>query len=1824
MRRITLLILITLFSSGLIAQPCLSGWDYRSEIDVDNTSNASVLTNFQVKLTVNTSALVSAGKASADGGDIRFLNSSGTNLEFWIENGTYNTTTTTIWINCDNIAASAITNIYMFYGNSSAILASSGSNTFEMFDDFTGTTLNALNWNNCATNSAIVSSGFVTLTSDGINNSVISSTSTFTAPVVSEMYVNSLSGSSVIMGQADNLTTGYGIKYESTGGGIMKLNLISTGLECVTATDQTLAPNSVSSINTTGIWSFIWGTNASQRLIWPGGDESRTDTDNAASFGQPQTMIVGNIDNSGSTTLDWYRVRKYVANDPVLTLGTEIPLAASIVATSDKSSYCQNDTIFLSVDSVDLATYSWVGPNGFTSNLRTPFIANSSSLNTGNYIVTVSVAGGCSTPNSQVSLDVYSTSVGGTLSGGTTVCEGVNSGNLTLTGSVGDINEWQMSNSLSGPWSTINNVTSTLTYSNLLNTTYFRVLVQNNLCSEDTSNVDSVIVDVASIGGTLIGSNAICVGNNSGNINLYTNTGSVVDWEFSIDNGLNWNTIINSTNTLSYNNLTVPTRYRVEVKNGVCASAYSNEILIDTLPMPVVDFDFDSVCYSNSTVFNNTSAFAGSQINYIWDFGDGSGTIIENPSYTYSTSGSFSVLLTGLTSDGCIDSVRKNVFVKASPNVSFSQTDVCLGNAMSFTNSSSIASGSINTYSWNFGDGSAINNTVSPSYTYGLDNVFTVQLVGESDLGCNDTLVKTVEVYADVTAAFSLSDTVCLGETNNFVSNTVSNSTQITYAWSFGDGSLSSLENPSYTYTSAGKFYVTLVTTTENGCSSSHLDSVLVVSVPVASFSFSNECFGDSTVFTNTTPGLFSYDMDWQFGDGNSSTDLSPKHLYGVAGSYNVSLTATSTVSSQCTSTLIQAVEVYQAVNASFTMLDTIVCLGAVNNVTNTTPTNFQTLSYNWFFGNGASSTVETPSYTYPAIGKYNITLIAANADGCSSSYSDSVSIVDVPSTMYSAANECFGDTMFFLNSTPNKSSFLTTWDFGDGNSSNDFDPKHLYASAGSYNVKLLAVSPFNSVCADSITQTVEVYEDVTARFTMADTSVCLGSMASFSNTSLVNAITALTLSYNWDFGDGNSSSLSSPTYLYTAAGNFNVTLTVTTADGCFSVFSDSIEIVEIPVPGFTAANECFGDSVLFNNLSTGVSPYDISWDFDDSNSSSSTSPKHLYSSYGIYNVKLTVTSQINATCLDSIIQSVEVYPGVVAEFATSDSVFCLANTISFVDSSKSDAATIFYSWTFGDGNSSTLSSPPHLYGSVGIYNVVLQTTTNDGCIDSYSDSMQIVAAPTPSFVSNTACMGDTTFLTNTTLNSNSLDFTWSLGDGTTDTVISPSHVYGLAGTYTVKLVTELQSYLSCSDSVVNTVTVNDSPVADFSLNDACESESVPFTDLSTIGFGTIVDYHWDFGQGDTSIVSAPSNVNYSAGSYNVTLAISSGLGCVDTIVKPLTIYNSPIASFTSVNLCEGNTSTFTNTSSVVSDTIVSFSWDFDDGATSALEFPNHTYLRDTTYQVNLLVQTANSCIHDTTIALTVYDMPVANFSVTEACLGGVTNCTDLSLISNATLLYEWIFDNGDTAVIQSPSVSFATAGMHEINLNVVSNFGCTDSLTRYVEVFNLPNANAGNDSTILKGESLTLNAENSSVIAYAWFPTTALSNNLISTPLASPLVTTEYCVEIKDINGCENSDCILVSVDEVFNVIVSNVITPDGNDENDAWIIQGIEIYDDVQVSIFDLWGKLIYENADYQNNWEGTFNDDQLPDGEYYYVIEEPSTGSVIKGTLTILRNL
>jgi gliding motility-associated-like protein len=1990
MKRIILVILIALFSCELIAQPCLSGWDYRNEIDVDNTLNASAFSDFQVQLTINTSDLITAGKLRADGGDIRFLNSSGTNLEFWIENGTYNKSNTTIWVKCDHLAASTITNIYMFYGNETSATASSGASTFDMFDDFSGTTLNTLNWSNCATNSAVVSSGFLRLTSDGVSNSVITSTSTFTSPVVSEMYVNSISGSSLVMGQVDVNRDGYGIKYEETTlSSVIKLNLFSAESVCVKAEDQTPSANSVSSLSTTGIWSFTWITANSQRLKWPGGDVLRSDAYYNLEYNQPQNMLIGNIEYSGSTTFDWYRVRKYADNDPVLSMGSEVPLAASIAAASDKSSYCENDTIFLSVDSVELATYSWVGPNSFRSNLREPFIVDAKSLQTGNYVVTVYVAGGCSAPRSQISLDVYRTSDGGALTGGTTVCKGVNDGTLTLSSYVGEINEWQLSNSITGPWSTINNVANTLAYSDLVNTTYFRVLVQNNLCSADTSTIDSVIVEEQTVGGTLVGSSSVCVGNNSGEINLYSNVGAVVNWEYSTDNGGTWSNIINSTNSYAYSNLSIPTTYRVKVKNGLCSSDSSNLILIDTLPAPVISFDFDSVCYGIPTVFENTSSFSGDQLNYTWNFGDGSGATIENPSYTYSSSGSFSVLLKGQSNDGCVDSIRKDIYVKASPNLSFTQSNVCLGNTMSFVNSSSILKGSIDTYSWSFGDGSLTDNNESPTYTYALDNSFTVELVGKSDLGCKDVLTKTVEVYADVTTLFSTSDTVCLGTTNYFENTTTSNSTQVSYAWSFGDGSTSTLKDPSYTYLSSGTFYVSLVSTTENGCTSNLLDSVLVVSVPPASFNFSNECFGDSTeftnttqdlilyamnwqfgdgsissdvhpkhlftsastnsvtltvtsqissqctssivqsvevyqdinasytmsdtviclgsshdfmngtptnfetlnhawsfgdgstsnvesptytyvssgkfyvtlvvsnssgcsstyidsvtvaskpvaafgfvneclgdsvAFTNTTPGFLSYDIDWQFDDGSTSLEDNPKHLYGAPGAYDVTLTATSQISSKCTNSIVQTIQVYQSVDASFTMSDTIICFESANDFVNGTPTNFENLDYQWYFGNGASLNAESPSYTYPAIGKYKVTLVASNSDGCSSTYSDSVNVIAVPSATFTTANECFGDTSYFVNTTPDLSSFVISWDFGDNTTSTALDPIHPYLSAGSYHVKLLAVSPAKSACADSSVQTVEIYEAVTAGFTMLDTSVCLGVAAKFTNTSQTNVITALSLTHYWDFGDGNSSSLSSPSYTYSADGTYHVTVTTTTADGCFSIASDSIEIVEVPTPVFTASNECFGDTVSFKNTSLGLSPYTISWDFRDNNLSTDVSPTHLYSNHGVYNVKLTVTSQINTVCEDSLIKSVEIYPGVIAKFSTSDSAYCFGNTISFIDSSESDAITIFYNWTFGDARSSTLSSPSHLYRSVGEYNVLLQTTTNDGCFSEFSDSMQVISAPTPSFTFNTACFGDSTYLVNTTPNSTSLDFMWTLGDGTSGIEINSIHLYDSSGAYTVKLVTELQSYLSCSDSVEQVITVNDTPVADFSVSNACESESVPFSNFSNIDFGSIKDYHWDFGQGDVSIVSSPNNVDYNAGTYNVTLAISSGLGCVDTLVKQLIIFNSPVASFITDNVCEGNTSFFTSTCSVANDTIISYSWNFDDGDTSALETPSHTFLTDTTYQVNLLVQTENSCIHDTTINVEVYDLPIANFSVTEACFGLSNSCNDLSLITNATLLYDWTFDNGETSVIQSPSVLFPTIGMHEINLTVVSSFGCIDSITRFVQVFDLPIANAGKDTTILKRESLILSAQNSSVTDYLWSPISSLNNNLISTPTASPLITTIYCVDIKDINGCENTDCVTITVDQVFNVIVSNVITPDGNDENDTWVIQGIEIYDNVQVSIYDLWGKLIYLSEDYQNDWEGTSNDDQLPDGEYFYVIEDPLTNSVVKGTLTVLRNL
>ena len=145
------------------------------------------------------------------------------------------------------------------------------------------------------------------------------------------------------------------------------------------------------------------------------------------------------------------------------------------------------------------------------------------------------------------------------------------------------------------------------------------------------------------------------------------------------------------------------------------------------------------------------------------------------------------------------------------------------------------------------------------------------------------------------------------------------------------------------------------------------------------------------------------------------------------------------------------------------------------------------------------------------------------------------------------------------------------------------------------------------------------------------------------------------------------------------------------------------------------------------------------------------------------------------------------------------------------------------YSWSFGDGNTSTATSPTNVYAASGTYTVKLVVTSNNGCKDSVSQTVTVYPKPTPGFTVNTAaqCVNGNSFtFTNTsTISAGTMTYSWSFGDGNTSTATSPTNVYAASGTYTVKLV--VTSNNGCKDSVSQSVTVYPKPTPAFTINTA-------------------------------------------------------------------------------------------------------------------------------------------------------------------------------------------------------------------------------------------------------------------------------------------------------------------------------------------------------------------------------------------------------------------
>ena len=482
-----------------------------------------------------------------------------------------------------------------------------------------------------------------------------------------------------------------------------------------------------------------------------------------------------------------------------------------------------------------------------------------------------------------------------------------------------------------------------------------------------------------------------------------------------------------------------------------------------------------------STTFTNQTT-GPALLTYIWDFGDGSGPDnTGSPTHPYTSAGSYKVLLTASSSQGCQDTVSTVVNISSTGNISdfTGAGNVCINSTANFTNTSSpIPSSAI----WDYGDGSPLDNRINGQHPYTTAGTYTVTLTNNFG-GCSGTVSKTVNVVNSPVADFSATNTSSCKPplTTQFNDLSVGSTT---WLWNFGDGATSTTQNPTHNYSALGSYTVTLTTSIAGGCPSTMSKPAFVnVAAPVVVIS-NAPAYGCApfvytpTITVTTVDAVTSY--AWDFGNGFTYNGLTPPPQTYAAGVYNISLTITT--SGGCQATATGTVKVGSSKPTPlFTATPTTQCVGQ--------PIQFNDQStggadqWLWNFGDGSTSSLQNPVYSYTKPGTYDVTLTVYN-QGCLQSLIKTAFItINPPLADFKYTTACGQNNNFTFtdNSTGPVSTWL--WDFKDGTTySGQNPPAHVFPS-GSPQIYNVSLTVTNGACSNTKSIPITANQGITISF---------------------------------------------------------------------------------------------------------------------------------------------------------------------------------------------------------------------------------------------------------------------------------------------------------------------------------------------------------------------------------------------------------------------------------------------------------------------------------------------------------------------------------------------------------------------------------------------------------------------------------------------------------------------------------------------------------------------------------------------------------------------
>ena len=854
------------------------------------------------------------------------------------------------------------------------------------------------------------------------------------------------------------------------------------------------------------------------------------------------------------------------------------------------------------------------------------------------------------------------------------------------------------------------------------------------------------------------------------------------------------------------------------------------------IPAPVADFNANVTSGAAPTTVQFVDNSTGPVSNYTWDFGDGIGSYVQNPVHVYTSTGTYTVSLNVSNVKGF------NVTTKTNYIIIGQSVPIPVADFHAVTTSGGVpfsaqfmddSTGIVQNRLWDFGDGNTA-VTQNPTHVYTQPGVYTVSLNVSNNNGFNISIKPNyINATSQIAAPVSIFHASTTSGTASFTAQFIDDSTGVVtgHSWDFGDGGTSTLVNPTHTYSQVGNYTVTLNVSNNYGFNiSTQVDYInvtapVVVPIPTATFHavVTNGVLPFNVQFIDDSTGVVD-NRDWDFGDGSTAHSQNPVHIYTQAGTYTVTLNASnfngfniSTMTNYIVVSDVEAapISVFHAnMTGGLTPLTVQFVDDSEGNVS----------SRVWNFGDGNGSSTVNPIHTYSTVGVYTVSLNVSNAGGSNESmkvgYINATNIVIPHPPLASFRENITGGiapvTVQFKDTSSNTPTYWL-WNFGDSVGTNEQNPDHTYTVPGIYNVTL---EIGNADGNDTISELVNVLKPIGIPVANFTSDVTMGAMPL--TVHFIDLSSNDTANWLWDFGDNNTSTVESPTYVYQQAGNYTVNLTVNNSAGSNTTTKINYIVVGSQIRANFTANNTNGTVPLFVQFidaSTG-SPQNFSWNFGDNATSAEQNPIHEYNVSGNYTVSETVglgNANDTMTKMDYITAQLPAAAPPIAQFYVNETNISIPDgvdtntSVKFTDTSIGVGINTWM-WVFGDGNTSNEQNPTHIYQKPGTYNVVLTATSPYGTSVSAPTTLNIIqGAPNVTIMVNVSEGYAPLVVQFADSTSNYTgDSYWDFGDGDVSNESNPVHTYLSDGIFTATLTVNRngQNYTASQIVDVHYVTV--------------------------------------------------------------------------------------------------------------------------------------------------------------------------------------------------------------------------------------------------------------------------------------------------------------------------------------------------------------------------------------------------------------------------------